>query len=69
MPSLKPNPNSENSDHDRPIWGAKAIAVEANRDERSVYYMLDKGLLDATKVGTLWTSTRRRIRRSLGVEA
>ena len=49
--------------------GAKNIAKEVNRTERSVYYMLEAGTLDADKVGAVYVSTRRRLRRSLGVEA
>ena len=69
MPAIKTNPQSDNADPDRPIWGAKAIAVEANRDERSVYYLLEKKLIDATRCGAIWMTTPRRFRRSLGVEA
>ena len=68
MPAIKSNPETVVGD-DTPLWGAKAIGAAINRDERPVYYMLEKGLIDGTKVGNLWTSTPRRIRRSLGVEA
>jgi hypothetical protein len=67
MPAIKPNPQSSN-DPDRPIWGAKAIAEEINRPERAVYYLIENGLLDTTKVGAIHTSTPRRLRRSLGAE-
>jgi hypothetical protein len=57
-------------DLDRPLWGAAAIGLEANVvdedgdvDIRKVFYLLENGLLPATKVGKKWTSTKRRIRR------
>ena len=68
MPTIKPNPETV-VDDDTPVWGAKNIAALINRGERSVYYLLEKGMIDATKVGNIWTSTPRRILRSLGVEA
>jgi hypothetical protein len=55
---------------DRPLWGAEAIGREANVvdddgnvDLRKTFYLLEKGRLPGTKVGRLWTSTPRRIRR------
>lgn len=66
MPAIKRNPETV-VDDDTPIWGVKQIAALVNRDERSVYYLLQKGLIDATKMGVLWVTTPRRIRRSLGV--
>jgi hypothetical protein len=65
------------SDHenlDRPLWGAQEIGREAGTfkddgsvDERRAFYLLERRLVDATKVGRLWTSTPRRVRRSLGI--
>jgi hypothetical protein len=54
---------------DRPIFGAAAIAKEANlpKGEVQAFYMLSRGYIDGTKVGNLWTSTRRRIQKSLGI--
>jgi hypothetical protein len=46
---------------DVPLWGAAAIADAANIDRRKAFYLLERGLLPATKVGKQWTSTRRRI--------
>ena len=54
---------------DRPIWGAKAIADHIRRNERQTFYLLENGALDATKVRNVWTSTPRRLNRSLGIEA
>jgi len=60
----------DNSDLDRPIWGAEEIGREAGLidengivDTRKAFYLLERGLLPATKVGRQWTSTPRRIRR------
>jgi hypothetical protein len=56
-------------DLDRPLWGAAAIAREANvvdsdgnLDLRRAFYLLENKRLPATKVGRLWASTPRRIR-------
>jgi hypothetical protein len=50
------------------LWGAAAIGEAINRDKRSVYHLINKGLLDVTQVGATHTSTRKRLRRSLGNE-
>jgi hypothetical protein len=60
---------SEHDQLDKPLWGAKAIANHIGRNERQVFYLLEGGKLDATKIGQLWTSTRRRLNRSLGITA
>jgi hypothetical protein len=56
-------------DPDRPIWGAEAIGREAglvdadgNVDVRKTFYLLEKGLLPAVKVGRQWSTTPRRLR-------
>jgi hypothetical protein len=61
---------------DRPIWGAEAIGREAgclddkgNVDLRRTFYLLEKGLLPAVKVGRQWSSTPRRLRRFFAGEA
>jgi hypothetical protein len=58
------------SDLDRPLWGAEAIGREAgliddagNVDERKAYYLLERGILPATKAGRAWVTTGRRLRR------
>lgn len=68
MPAIKANHRTDN-DPDRPVWGAKAIGEIANRSVRAAQYLLESGKIDGTKVGNVWTSTPRRILRSLGVEA
>jgi hypothetical protein len=56
-------------DLDRVLWGAEAIGREANVVDddgqvkiRATYYLLEKGLLPANKIGGQWASTPRRIR-------
>ena len=56
-------------DPDAPLWGCRAIAEAANLmdedgkpDEGRAYYLLQKGLLPASKIGGTWTSTQRRLR-------
>lgn len=49
-------------DLDRPLWGAQAIAREINRAPRAAYHLLEKGRLDADRVGGRWVSTPRRLR-------
>ena len=53
---------------DQPIFGARAIAAEARLPggEKQAFYMLENGILDGTKAGRLWTTTRRRILNSFG---
>jgi hypothetical protein len=48
---------------DNLLWGAQAIADFIGRDVRDVYYLLQRGLLDADKCGDLWVSTRTRLHR------
>ncbi len=65
---------------DDPIWGCEAIARTAgvfkpdgSVDTRKGYYLIERGMIDATKVrgadgkGELLVSTRRRVLRSLGI--
>jgi hypothetical protein len=51
-----------NDDLDRPLWGAEAIAREINRAPRATYHLLEKGHLDADRIGGRWVSTPRRLR-------
>ena len=60
---------SRHDDLDLPIWGAKAIGKHINRTKRQTHHLLSTGKVDATKVGPRYTSTKRRLNRSLGVEA
>jgi hypothetical protein len=63
-----PNSESVSPDDvlDRPIWGAKAIAAEANVTAKQAFHMLEAGHLPGTKVGRRWVTTRRRLRERLG---
>lgn len=60
---------------DRPLWGARQIAIEANildddgqPDLRRAFYLLESGHLPATKVGRSWCTTPRRLRRLFSSE-
>jgi hypothetical protein len=44
--------------HDR-LWGADAIAAVLNLTPRQTWYLLEKHLLPAKKVGGRWTASRR----------
>lgn len=44
------------------LWGAKAIADEIGVGPRKTFYMLEKGMIPARKVGALWVSSRQRLR-------
>ena len=55
-------------DLDAPIWEIKNIAAELNTTERRAYYMAERGLVDVTKIGSRYVSTRRRLRRSIGIQ-
>lgn len=61
--------NFDGANADQPIWGAEAIGTVAGLNKRQAFYALEKGALDGTKVRNRWISTRRRIYRSLGIEA
>jgi hypothetical protein len=59
-----------NGDLDEPVHGATRIAEVLNlRDEkggpdlRRTYYVLERGYVDASKLGASWWSTRRRLLR------
>jgi hypothetical protein len=63
---------SKLTDDDTPLWGAEAIGVVAGCvtadgvvDLRKVYLLLEKNLIDASKVGRVWVSSRRRVHDSL----
>lgn len=40
------------------IWGASAIARAIGRTDRQTFYMLDKGVLPAKRVGNRWVAER-----------
>jgi hypothetical protein len=63
---------SKFADADTPLWGAEAIGVVAGCftddgavDLRKTYLLLEKDLIDASKIGWVWVSSRRRIHDSL----
>jgi hypothetical protein len=40
------------------IWRVKAIAAELGLGERQTYYVLEKGIIPATKFGRKWGASR-----------
>ena len=44
------------------LWGVAAIAAEIDRPRADVYYLLQHGKLPATKCGSMWVSTKSRLR-------
>jgi hypothetical protein len=44
------------------IWGAAAIAAELGIEERRAFYLLDRRLIPARKIGTLWCASRHQLR-------
>ena len=52
---------------DRPLWGWRAIGQHIGKPRRQTYHLLERGFIDASKVGYQWTSTPRRLNRSLGI--
>jgi hypothetical protein len=53
------------NDLDLPVWGAVAIAEVLNTKPRKAFYLLENKLVDATKCGSQWVSTRRRLLRPI----
>ena len=62
---------------DRPIWGTEEIARAANRSVKQTSHMIERGLIDVTRLRSNTGSaskhcrlvtTPRRVRRSLGIE-
>jgi hypothetical protein len=49
------------NDLDAPLWGAEPMAPVIGKSVPQTHYLLSKGLLDATKVGRLYVSTKRRL--------
>jgi len=61
---------AKDDDLDLPVWGAAAIAAVLNTTQRKAFYLLEHNLVDATKIGAQWCSTKRRLlRRIAGAEA
>ena len=51
--------SNEIYDEDAPVWGAANIGKLIGRNERQTFYLLEKGLVPARKVNTLWVTTKR----------
>ena len=52
------------------VWGAESIGREVNVDDlRKIYYLLERGHLPGKKVGRVWISSRRALRRAVTVAA
>ncbi|MFI0847330.1 DNA-binding protein [Mesorhizobium sp. IMUNJ 23232] len=43
------------------VWGAKAIGVAINRNERQTFHMLEAGRLPARKVAGRWVGSRKKL--------
>ena len=52
-------------DADKPVWGAPNIAKVINKSTDATEHLLAKRRVDASKVGKIWMSTRRRLYASL----
>jgi hypothetical protein len=52
-------------DSDVPVWGAAAIAKVLNTTTRKAFHLLEERRVDASKIGTQWVSTRRRLLRQI----
>jgi hypothetical protein len=50
------------------LIGAQAIADEVGIDLRKCFHWLQNGYIPATKIGSLWTSTRSALRRHFSGE-
>jgi hypothetical protein len=57
--------NPGDAELDVPLWGAVAIGLAINRSPRQTVYMLERGLIPASKVGKSWVTTPRRLRERL----
>jgi hypothetical protein len=44
------------------IWGVEAIAKAISRSQRQTFWILEKKLIPARKVGRLWAVSRRGLR-------
>ena len=50
------------------IWGAEAISKEIGRNKRMTYWALETGKLPATKIGSQWVTSRRKLREVFGLD-
>ena len=46
-------------DDDSPVWGAAAIGKLIGRNPRQCFYLLERGIIPAKKVGNLWVTSKR----------
>jgi hypothetical protein len=44
-------------DRFKAVWGAAAIAVKIDRTPRQTFYMPERGLIPARRIGAIWQST------------
>lgn len=54
-----------NDAENRVLWGARAIGLEVEINERQAVKLLEKGLLPGKKIGKLWTSNSQALREHL----
>jgi hypothetical protein len=59
---MREEPLMDMEPQEKPLWGAKAIGDELGLPERKAFYLLEKGLLPARKIGRIWVSTRKELR-------
>jgi len=52
-------PMTDQTQFDRIISGAPAIAAALDRSERRIYRLLEQHVIPATKIGGVWTTTER----------
>jgi hypothetical protein len=55
----------QRTDSDDTLWGAKAFADEIGRPVRQTFYLLERGLIPARKIGNAWVGSRRKVRAHL----
>ena len=66
----RPDPDVDHPIAGDLIWGAAAIGDEIGIGERKAFYLLDRRLIPARKIGGLWVASRRQLRAAfLGAEA
>lgn len=70
MPEGHPTETENRRDDPDFLWGAKAIATDLGITTRRAFYLLEQGMIPATKIGSLWVAGRSKIRAHLlGEEA
>ena len=43
------------------LWGARAIGEVIDLDEKRVFYLLERGVIPARKVGGKWVANREKV--------